>query len=149
MSIVVGLLALFSLVASEPVGAAAPSAAEHPSTVTGQTESVDDEPAPTMSETERVGDGAALAATAASQADPDDAEPAPTVSDFYPESNDLSDCVGLVEQPGCGSGSRGGWRQTAIFGALAVGLGFIVWRITVGLRANRQAVSSPPDDAVR
>ena len=73
------------------------------------------------------------------------AEPAPpvTISDFYPEDNNLSDCVGLVERPGCGSEERGGWRQAAVFVVLAAGLALIIWRISVGVRRNR---SEQPDD---
>ncbi|WP_040496491.1 hypothetical protein [Ilumatobacter nonamiensis] len=61
-----------------------------------------------------------------------------TVSDFYPEENSLSDCLGLVERPGCGSEERGGWGQTAVFTLLVVGLGIIFWRISVGVRRNRR-----------
>lgn len=61
-----------------------------------------------------------------------------TVTDFYPEENNLSDCLGLVERPGCGSESRGGWRQTLTFVFLAAGLGVIFWRISVGIRNNRR-----------
>jgi len=66
-------------------------------------------------------------------------EPAPpiTVSDFYPEDSNLSDCLGLVERPGCGSEARGGWRQTMVFVALAAGMAVIFWRISVGVRRNR------------
>jgi hypothetical protein len=73
------------------------------------------------------------------------ATPAPpvTISDFYPEDNNLSDCVGLVERPGCGSEERGGWRQAAVFVVLAAGLALIIWRISVGVRRNR---SDQPDD---
>ena len=73
----------------------------------------------------------------------------PTVSDFYPEDNNLSDCLGLVERPGCGSEARGGWRQTAVFVALAAGMGVIFWRVSVGVRRNRAALptaSSEHDD---
>ena len=67
------------------------------------------------------------------------AEPAPpvTISDFYPEDSNLSDCVGLVERPGCGSEERGGWRQAAVFVVLAAGMALIFWRISVGIRRNR------------
>jgi hypothetical protein len=78
--------------------------------------------------------------------------PPVTVSDFIPEDANLSDCVGLVEKPGCGSEARGGWAQVAIFGALAVGLGIIGWRISVGLRANRiiaSQSSSTRDDGMQ
>ena len=71
----------------------------------------------------------------AAMVDPD--RPTPSVSDFYPESSNLSDCIGLVEKPGCGSESRGGWGQFAVFGALMIGLGVIIWRVVVGVRTNR------------
>ncbi len=69
--------------------------------------------------------------------EPEGDRPIPTVSDFYPEDNNLSDCLGLVERPGCGSESRGGWRQTAVFVVLALGMALIFWRISVGVRRNR------------
>jgi hypothetical protein len=94
--------------------------------------------------------GAAGDAPPATQPDPEPTQPAPepvneqdvdrpvpTVSEFYPEDNNLSDCLGLVERPGCGSEARGGWRQTAVFVALAAGMAFIFWRISVGVRRNR------------
>jgi hypothetical protein len=72
-------------------------------------------------------------------------EPDPTTttipSDFYPEDANLSDCVGLVEKPGCGSKARGGWRQTMVFVVVLAGLALIGWRISVGIRKNR---ASPP-----
>lgn len=81
-------------------------------------------------------------AFAATDVEPDAPTPPPvTVSDFYPEDANLSDCVGLVERPGCGSEARGGWRQLAILGAIAVGLGIIIWRITAGVRARRAGAS--------
>ena len=67
--------------------------------------------------------------------------PPVTVSEFLPQDANLSDCIGLVEKPGCGSEARGGWPQFAIFGAIVVGLGIIIWRITSGLRANRAVAS--------
>jgi len=66
--------------------------------------------------------------------------PVPTVSDFYPEDANLSDCLGLVQRPGCGSEARGGWRQTAVFGAILLGMGLIAWRISVGIRRNRATI---------
>lgn len=95
--------------------------------------------------------GSASDGTVVASSDPasQDAPPV-TVSDFYPESSNLSDCVGLVEKPGCGSESRGGVRQVVIFGLLLIGLGIIVWRITAGLRANQATASdSGPDGGPR
>jgi hypothetical protein len=68
--------------------------------------------------------------------------PPVTVSDFFPEDNNLSDCLGLVEKPGCGSESRGGLGQILVFVFLALGLGIILWRISVGVRANRAATDA-------
>ena len=63
--------------------------------------------------------------------------PVTIAPEFLPESANLSDCVGLVEKPGCGSEARGGWRQTAVFASLAVWLALIFWRVSVGVRRNR------------
>lgn len=75
------------------------------------------------------------------------AEPAPpvTVSDFYPEDSNLSDCLGLVERPGCGSEARGGWGQTAVFAALALGLTVIFFNVVRGVRRNRASMA--PDES--
>jgi len=69
-------------------------------------------------------------------------------NDFLPEDANLSDCVGFVERPGCGSEARGGLQMTLIFLALATGLGIIFWRITVGVKRNRASRGSgePADD---
>lgn len=65
-------------------------------------------------------------------------EPPTTISDdFFPESANLSDCLGFVERPGCGAEGRGGTGQTLAFVALAAGLGVIFWRVSVGVRRNR------------
>lgn len=73
----------------------------------------------------------------------DPASPAPsgppvTIADeFFPESANFSDCVGLVERPGCGAEGRGGWRQALVFVALVAGLALVFWRISIGIRRNR------------
>ncbi len=55
-------------------------------------------------------------------------------NDFVPEDQNLGDCISAVPRPGCGSEAQGGWRQGLVFGALLIGLAFIVWRIVVGAR---------------
>jgi hypothetical protein len=55
-------------------------------------------------------------------------------NEFLPEDKNLSDCVGLVERPGCGSDARGGWPMVLAFAVMAGGLTFIGWRIVRGLR---------------
>jgi len=92
---------------------------------------------------EPLGGGTVMAAAPADDVPP--AAPSDTVSEFYPESANLSDCVGLVEKPGCGSGSRGGWHQTAVFAVLFVGLGVILWRVSSGIRANRAVLDADID----
>ncbi len=62
-------------------------------------------------------------------------------NEFLPEDANLSDCVGFVERPGCGSEARGGLQQTLIFVALAAGLAIIFWRISIGVRRNRRNVA--------
>ena len=64
------------------------------------------------------------------------AAPSATVFDnpFLPEERDLSDCVSSIPKPGCGSKARGGWRQTLVFGIMALGLLVIAWRIATGVR---------------
>ncbi len=63
-------------------------------------------------------------------------------NEFLPDDANLSDCVGFVERPGCGSEARGGLQQTLIFVALAAGLALIFWRVSVGVRRNRRDVVS-------
>ncbi len=55
-------------------------------------------------------------------------------NDFFPDERDVTECVGVLERPGCGSSSRGGWRQGAILGILVVAIGFIGWRISKAVR---------------
>jgi hypothetical protein len=55
-------------------------------------------------------------------------------SEFIPESKELSECVGLVERPGCGSEGRGGWPMYLAFAVMVGGLAFVGWRIARGVR---------------
>jgi hypothetical protein len=59
-------------------------------------------------------------------------------NEFIPESKELSDCVGLVERPGCGSEGRGGWQMFLAFGVMIAGLVFIGWRVARGVRGVRR-----------
>lgn len=89
-----------------------------------------------------VGGAAHVSASGSATLASTDERPPVTVSDFFPEDNNLSDCLGLVEKPGCGSEARGGWGQTLVFVFLALGLAFILWRVSVGVRANRTALDA-------
>jgi len=92
---------------------------------------------PTATATSTVSAAASSASTTTEAADAGTPPPV-TVSDFYPEDSNLSDCVGLVERPGCGSESRGGWAQNVILVLLVLGLGLIFARVAVGVRNNRR-----------
>lgn len=74
-------------------------------------------------------------------------EPPTTVNEFFPENVDVTDCIGTVERPGCGSKSRGGWRQTLVFVAMIIGLLIIFARVGYALSRNRNRLdpgSTPP-----
>lgn len=64
--------------------------------------------------------------------------PPDTVNDFLPVDRGIGDCISALPKPGCGSESRGGWAQTAVFGAIVIGLAFIVWRIVLSARRAKQ-----------
>jgi len=68
-----------------------------------------------------------------------DAPPPVTDNGFIPEDRNLSDCIGTLERPGCGSEDKGDLGTYLVFAALILGLGFIGWRITLGVRARDQA----------
>lgn len=70
-------------------------------------------------------------------ATPDDTIPTEdTTYEYFPEKRPISDCLSSLPKPNCGSEARGGWRQTAVLGAILAGLGFIGWRI---VRQSRKA----------
>jgi len=89
-----------------------------------------------------VGGGAALAA---STPEPSPTAPPPTVpvvtaNEFLPTDRDLSDCVGVLEKPGCGSQARGGTAITVVFIVMLLAMVLIFARIAVGVRQNRRAI---------
>ena len=69
--------------------------------------------------------------------------PPVTANDFLPEERDLTDCVGALEKPGCGSEERGGPMMTVVFLMVMAGMGFIFWRVIVGVRQNRSQLEPP------
>jgi hypothetical protein len=81
----------------------------------------------------------AVAQVAGAAGDPPPPPTPTTVNDFFPAERDISDCLSVLPKPGCGSEARGGWGQTAVFGAIMVGLAVIFTRIVVGIR-RRDAV---------
>jgi hypothetical protein len=89
-----------------------------------------------------VGGGAALAASTRvppSTAPPSTA-PVVTANEFLPTDRDLSDCVGVLEKPGCGSQARGGTAITVVFIVMLLAMVLIFARIAVGVRQNRRAI---------
>lgn len=60
---------------------------------------------------------------------------------FLPEGN-LSDCVGTVERPNCGSAEKGGTGTYLTLGVLVLGLAFIFWRISIGVRRRDAVMNS-------
>ena len=81
----------------------------------------------------------ATLATAGEEPPPTEPEPTTTFNDFFPEQENLSDCLGSLERPGCGSKSRGGWRQTVTFSVMAAGLLLVFGRIAWAVRKSSKA----------
>lgn len=61
---------------------------------------------------------------------------------FLPDERDLTDCVGLVERPGCGSESRGGLHQNLVAIAMVGGLLIVFGRIAWSVRRGQQRQES-------
>ncbi len=57
-----------------------------------------------------------------------------SANDFIPENQDLTTCIGVLERPGCGSESRGGWHQKFVLIALVGGLAVIFGNVVRGVR---------------
>jgi hypothetical protein len=89
--------------------------------------------------------GGGAAALAASTPQPSPTAPPATVpvvtaNEFLPTDRDLSDCVGVLEKPGCGSQARGGTAITVVFIIMLLAMVLIFARIAVGVRQNRRAI---------
>lgn len=65
---------------------------------------------------------------------------------FLPEGN-LSDCVGALERPNCGSAAKGTKGTYMVFAVLILGLAFIFWRIAKGVKARDAVVNAPKPDS--
>jgi hypothetical protein len=68
--------------------------------------------------------------------------PQTTDNSFIPDRN-VSDCVGTNERPNCGSSKKGGLGMWLTFGALILGVGFVMWRISVSVRKRDRGVVTP------
>lgn len=68
-----------------------------------------------------------------------------TTNPFLPADRDLTECVGSVERPGCGSQSRGGWHQNLVAIAMVSGLFLVFGRVVWAVRRSQKNASSTPD----
>jgi hypothetical protein len=67
------------------------------------------------------------------------------VNEFLPEEANLGDCISALPRPECGSEARGGWRQAAVFGVIAVALVAIGVRLAIAVRRrDRRLDTSAP-----
>jgi hypothetical protein len=65
---------------------------------------------------------------------------------FLPEERNLTECVGMLQRPGCGSESRGGWHQNAVAIVMISGLLIVFGRVAWGVRrSQKNAAASAPD----
>ena len=66
--------------------------------------------------------------------------PVDTANPFLPENRDVTDCVGTVQRPGCGSEARGGWHQNlvaiAMIGGLFIVFGRVAWVVVKAQRRD-------------
>ena len=85
-------------------------------------------------------------AAAASAAAPEPTSPPVTANPFIPEDRSLSECVGALPRPGCGSEERGGWHQYLVFVALVGGLSVVGWRIVAGVRRGQRPAERTHDE---
>jgi hypothetical protein len=76
----------------------------------------------------------------------DPTEPPATTDDFFPEDRDVTECIGVLERPGCGNKNRGGWRQLLVFGLIAAGLTVVFTKITIEVRRGRAGTAPDSDD---
>jgi hypothetical protein len=73
-----------------------------------------------------------------------------TANPFIPDDVDLSQCVGTLPRPGCGSEERGGWHQNlvaiAMVGGLLIVFGRVAWGVARSQRRNDiDEQTAPPD----
>lgn len=57
---------------------------------------------------------------------------------FLPEERNLTDCVGMLQRPGCGSEARGGWHQNAVAIVMVSGLLLVFGRVAWGVRRSQK-----------
>ena len=65
---------------------------------------------------------------------------------FLPENRDLTECIGMLQRPGCGSEARGGWHQNAVAIVMVAGLLLVFGRIFWGVRRGQKSAAASPTD---
>jgi hypothetical protein len=65
---------------------------------------------------------------------------------FLPENRDLTDCIGTLQRPGCGSEARGGWHQNAVAIVMIGGLLIVFGRIAWGIRRGQKNAAATTSD---
>ena len=70
----------------------------------------------------------------------DDTVPPVTDNEFLPDERNLSDCLGALQRPGCGSEARGGWRQTLVFVIMGVAMVGVFGRVAYGVYRGRKQI---------
>ena len=68
--------------------------------------------------------------------------PQGTDNAFIPDRN-VGDCIGTNERPNCGTSKKGGVGMWLTFGALILGVGFVMWRISVSVRRRDAGTVEP------
>jgi hypothetical protein len=69
--------------------------------------------------------------------------PSDTINDFLPTDENLGACIGSLERPGCNTSNKSDFRTYLTFAALTLGLAFIGWRITVGIKQRDRQHTKP------
>ena len=65
---------------------------------------------------------------------------------FLPEDRNLTECIGMLQRPGCGSEARGGWHQNLVAIAMITGLVIVFGRVAWGVRrSQKNAAMTAPD----
>ena len=62
---------------------------------------------------------------------------------FLPENRDLTDCVGMLQRPGCGSEARGGWHQDLVAIVMVSGLLIVFGRVAWAVRRSQKNAATP------
>jgi hypothetical protein len=60
---------------------------------------------------------------------------------FLPDERDVTDCIGMLQRPGCGSESRGGWHQNAVAIVMVTGLVIVFGRVAWGVYRSQRKPS--------